>query len=47
MELFNAPITVSWVIKQLCVVKETLRDWMKLPKYSIETVYKDLLGTAD
>jgi hypothetical protein len=25
-DLFNAPITLSWVVKKLCGVKETLRD---------------------
>ena len=46
-ELFNAPITASWVIKKLCRVKEKLNSWMKSPNYSTKFIYKDLLGTAD
>lgn len=44
-DLFNAPATASWVVKKLCKVKESLKDWMKAPSYSIAAVYKDLLGT--
>lgn len=44
-DLINAPATASWVIKKLCKVKETLKDWMSAPSYSIAMVYKDLLGT--
>ena len=46
-DLLNASITASWVLKKLCGVKETLRDWMKNPKYSIGAVYRDLMGTTD
>ena len=45
-DLFNAPITASWVIKKLCRVKETLTRWMDQPTYSIETVYMNLMGSA-
>lgn len=43
-DLFNAPAIASWVIKKLCIVKETLSDWMQAPSYSIKAVYRDLLG---
>ena len=33
--------------KKLCRVKEKLKSWTKSPKYSIDLVYKDLLGTTD
>ena len=46
-DIFNAPITASWVVKKLCGVKETLRDWMRIPKYSINAVYQVLMGTTD
>ena len=46
-ELFNAPITTSWVITKLCRVKEKLNNWMKSPSYSIEVVYKEILGITD
>lgn len=45
--LFNAPPTASWVIKKLCKVKETLVDWMTVQKYTISSVYKDLMGTQE
>ena len=43
----GTPITASWVIKKLCKVKETLREWMESPKYSIDVVYKDHRRTTD
>ena len=46
-ELFNAPITASWVIKNVYGVKKTLKDLMQNPKYSINVVYKDQMGTID
>lgn len=38
-ELYNAPITTSWVIKKLCKVKENLRDQMNIPSYSTKLVW--------
>lgn len=46
-EHFNAPATASWLIKKMCKVKETLNAWMKAPSYSIESVYRDLMGSQD
>ena len=45
--MFNAPIIARWIPKKLSGMKETSRNWMGEPQYSIATVYKDLMGTSD
>ena len=38
-EIFNAPVTVSWVMKKICSTKDTLRNWIFQDVYSIKAVY--------
>ncbi|XP_057537068.1 uncharacterized protein LOC130814822 [Amaranthus tricolor] len=40
-EIFNAPITVSWVMKKICFTKDTLRSWIFQDNYSIKAVYHE------
>ena len=48
--IFNPPITASWSLKKICVVKDKVKDklhiWMLKEKYQISEVYKDLLDLA-
>lgn len=37
--MFNAPITINWVIKKLCFLKDTLKHWVFQDIYSIKSVY--------
>ena len=47
MGTLQCPAIASWMIKKLCKVKETLSGWMKASSYSIEAVYRDLMGSQD
>lgn len=38
-ELFNAPPTASWVMRKLCLIKDTLQCWIVKDTYSIKSVY--------
>ncbi|XP_057540808.1 uncharacterized protein LOC130818666 [Amaranthus tricolor] len=41
LEIFNAPITASWVMKKICSTKDTLRNWIFHDSYSIKVVYHE------
>jgi reverse transcriptase-like protein len=39
--VFNAPPTASWVMRKLCLVKGTLKEWIFQDTYSIKLVYSE------
>ena len=38
-ELFNAPITTTLVMKRICFIKDSLKNWIFQDTYSIKSVY--------
>lgn len=44
--LLNPPPTASWVLKKLCKIKEQLAPYVYGNSYSINSVYKDTIGSS-